>query len=150
MAVMFSWRILAFCLCLSLCGGCASVAGANNSKSHILYEHRTPIEKTAIIQAAQHGLLAQAGLNTDKVLDNAGEVSLGVAEIVKAVTKSGGFPFVIIPNLIKGSFSGIAEIKEENADQEVSKMYYVDGMKSLKSKLPDGAVFEMEFSKNKI
>ena len=129
--------------------GCAStlpaVAGANNSKSHILYEHRTPIQKTAIYEAAKAGVLGELGFPTNKIWENAGEISLGAADIVKAITKLGGFPYSIIPQVISGVFKGITQMKEETSDQEVSKLYYTDGMAKMSATLPDHAVINTEW-----
>lgn len=122
--------------------GCATstpllLNGSNNSKSHILYEHRTPIQKTAIQQAAEHGVLGTLGFPSNAVWDNAGEISLGAADIVKAITKVGGFPFSIIPQIMNGTFKGMAQLKEETSDQEVSKLYYTDGMKKITAEMAD-------------
>ena len=139
-------KLLAICLASLLTTGCASIAGSNNSRSHILYEHRTPVKKTAIIEGAKHGILEQAlGFKSSDIFDNAGEISLGTAEIVKAIAGTLGFPYVIIPQIISSTMKGARYLKEETADQEVSKLYAIDGMLKIEASLPDSAKINATF-----
>lgn len=136
---------LSILLVAILMSGCITTTGANNTKSHILYEHRTPVAQTAIEAAAKSGLLGKAGIDMNKVVDNAGEVTLGVSEIVRAVTGAAGFPYAVIPTIMSSAFTGASKFKEETADQEVTKLYYTEGMTEISASLEDDVRIEAKW-----
>jgi len=137
-------RVIIFVSIIPILAGCSTldVSGANNSKSHILYEHRTPITKTAIVQAAEKGVLGTLGFPVSGVWNNPAQVSLGATDIIRAVQNEGFFPFSVIPEMINEVLKGTARLKEETSEQEVSKLYYTDGMMEMKAQMADHTIIE--------
>lgn len=144
----FLIMLLAVIFTLTGCASIPSVSGSNNSKSHILYAHKTPIQKTLIIEGGKAGVLDKvAGDMGTQIIANAGEVSLGASEIVKAIMGVAGFPYVIIPNLVNGVFKGVESLKTETREQEISKLYFVDGMSEIEATMADHTVIKAKWNK---
>ncbi len=130
--------------------GCASVHSQYGAVPNaLIYEHREPKEKVSQVVTDEKGIIKQV-IPWGEISENAPAIGNSVANIVQAINGYFGFPFSIVPELVSGSLKGAKDLKEENQEQEVTKVYWVEGMKNISVTLPNNIKIEASTEDSKL
>lgn len=117
--------------------GCASIHSQSGAiPNSILYEHRIPNKPVAQVVTDDKGLIKQI-IPWGEISSNAPALGNSVANIVQAIKGNFGFPFGMIPDMVNTTLEKGQKFQKETSDQEVYKVYWVQGMNKLDVELPD-------------
>ena len=124
--------------------GCASMhSQAGAVPNALIYEHRIPQnEKITQVVTDEKGLVKQI-IPWAEITTNSAKVGNSIANVVQAFKGNFGFPFGMIPDIVSTSLEQGQKYQKETADQEVEKVYWVEGMTSLEVETPSKLIIKV-------
>jgi len=122
--------------------GCASIhSQAGAIPNGIIYEHRIPNKPIQQVVTDDKGLVKQIIPWAD-ITTNSAKVGNSIANVVQAFKGNFGFPYGMIPDMLNTTLEQGQKFQKETSNQEVYKVYWVNGMTKLNIELPDKTIIK--------